>query len=223
MTAGGGTRPSSGGRALANVRWIGGGSGAGKSTVARRIADRHGLRLYSTDDAMHEHASRCAPGDCPRLDAFREMTMDERWVSRSPKAMLDTFHWFRGEGFELIVEDLLRVPASERVIAEGLRLLPGLVEPRLTVPDRAVWLLPTPDFRRSAFEARGTLWDIPRRTGDPERALANLLERDRLFTERLRIDVERLGLAQVAVDTSMDEDLLTARVEARFGFARPSV
>jgi hypothetical protein len=57
------------------------------------------------------------------------MDMDERWVSRSPEEMLETFHWFRGEGFHLIVEDLLRLPAQPAVIAEGFRLLPHLVSP----------------------------------------------------------------------------------------------
>jgi NAD(P)-dependent dehydrogenase (short-subunit alcohol dehydrogenase family) len=33
-----------------NVYWIGGGSGRGKSTIARRITARHGMRVYATDD-----------------------------------------------------------------------------------------------------------------------------------------------------------------------------
>src|SRR5260221_118942 len=47
--------------------------------------------------------------------------MDERWVNRSPETMLETFHWFRGEGFGLIVEDLLRCRAEPCVIVEGFR------------------------------------------------------------------------------------------------------
>jgi hypothetical protein len=34
------------------------------------------------------------------LYQFLAMNMDERSVNRSPGAMLDTFHWFRGEGFQ---------------------------------------------------------------------------------------------------------------------------
>ena len=93
--------------------WIGGGSGAGKSAIARRMAARHGLRLYATDDVMADHASRSASGDCPFLSEFAAMDMDERWLNRSPETMLETFHWFRGEGFGLIVEDLLRLPGNE--------------------------------------------------------------------------------------------------------------
>ncbi len=203
---------------LRHVYWLGGGSGAGKSTVARRIAARHGLRVYSTDDAMAEHARRCAPEDCPLLHTFMAAGMDERWVSRDPRTMLETFHWFRGEGFGLIVEDLLRLPPGAGVIAEGFRLLPRLVEPLLPAPGRAVWLLPTPDFRRAVFEGRGgPAWGFLAKTSDPERALRNLLERDRMFTDALREEAARLGLRTVEVDAATTEDVLDRRVEGVFG------
>lgn len=197
------------------------GSGAGKSTIARRLADRHGLWLYSTDDVMGDHADRCAPEDCPYLDAFRRMDMDERWVSRSPEIMLETFHWFRGEGFELILEDLRRFGSRERVIVEGFRLLPDRVAAQPGTRHRSVWLLPTLAFRRSAFERRGTLWAIAGRTTDPGRALANLLERDRLFTERLRRDAARLGLPAIDVDGSIDRRGCVD--ESRGGARRPGL
>jgi adenylylsulfate kinase-like enzyme len=52
---------------LRHVYWIGGASGSGKSTIACRRANKHGLRLYSTDEAMGEHAHRWLPEDCPKL------------------------------------------------------------------------------------------------------------------------------------------------------------
>ncbi|MFF3444223.1 hypothetical protein [Streptosporangium sp. NPDC002721] len=202
---------------LRHVHWIGGGSGAGKSTIAGRIAARHGLRLYATDEVMSDHAGRSTPEDSPFLSAFKAMDMDERWVGRSPETMLETFHWFRGEGFHLIVEDLLRLPRDPRVVVEGFRLLPHLVKPLLTTPDQAVWLLPTPGFRRAAIDSRGSTWDIARRTGDPDRALRNLLERDRMFTEHLRERTKSLRLRVIEVDTTMTEDDLAGRVTATFG------
>jgi 2-phosphoglycerate kinase len=202
---------------LRHVYWLGGGSGAGKSTVGRRIAVRHGLRLYDTDEVMSDHARRARPEDCPSLTEFIAMDMDERWLNRPPGTMLDTFHWFRGEGFGLIVEDLLRLPEKPGVVVEGFRLLPRLVKPLLAEPCHAVWLLPTPEFRRAAFGSRGSLWEIARKTSNPPGALHNLLERDRMFTERLAEEVERLELNAVDVDTAMTEDGLTERVEATFG------
>lgn len=128
---------------LEHVYWIGGGSGAGKSTIARRIATQHGLHVYATDDVMPDHASRCTPEDAPYLSRFKTMDMNERWVNRSPETMLETFHWFRGEGFGLIVEDLLRLPAEPDVIAEGFRLLPHLVIPLLAEPGHTLITPPT--------------------------------------------------------------------------------
>jgi adenylate kinase family enzyme len=96
---------------LRRVYWVGGGSGAGKSTITRRLADGQGLRLYATDDVMADHARRSIPAESPFLSEFAAMDMDERWVSRPPEVMLETFHWFRGERFGLIVDNLLRLPA----------------------------------------------------------------------------------------------------------------
>ncbi|SPT51844.1 hypothetical protein [Actinomadura madurae] len=200
---------------LRHVRWIGGGSGAGKSTIARRIAARYGMRVYSTDEAMPDHAVRSTPEDAPYLSRFKTMGMDERWVNRSPETMLETFHWSRGEGFGLVVEDLLRLPADTGVIAEGFRLLPHVVKPLLTEPCRAVWLLPTPEFRRAVFESRG--WEIPRKTSSPELARHNLLERDRMFTDRLFEDTEHLELPVIEIDITVNQDESTGRVTQAFG------
>ncbi|MFF7731527.1 hypothetical protein [Streptomyces sp. NPDC007984] len=198
---------------MRNVYWIGGGSGAGKSTIARRLADRYGWRLYSTDDVMADHARRTTADEAPFLHAFMAMDMDERWVDRSPGTMLETFHWFRGEAFELIVEDLARMPGRTPVVVEGFRLLPHLVEPLLDGPGHAVWLLPTPRFRRLAFTSRASPeGGFTRRTRDPARADRNLAARDALFTRRLREETARRGLPAITVDGTMTTDELTRRV-----------
>jgi hypothetical protein len=194
---------------LRHVYWIGGGSGAGKSTIARRLTAQHGLRLYATDDVMPDHAGRSTPEGCPFLSEFKAMDMDQQWLNRSPEIMLETFHWFRGEGFGLIVEP--------GVIVEGFRFLPRLVKPLLAVPDHAVWLLPTPAARRAAFDSRGSLRDIAGKTSDPEKALHNLLERDRMFTNHLYEEAKRLGLHVIEVDTTITEDDLTERVAEASG------
>ena len=203
---------------LRHVYWIGGGSGAGKSTIARRIADQHGLRVYATDEVMADHARRSTHEDSPLLRRFMDMDMDARWVNRPPNVMLETFHWFQGEGFFMIIEDLLRLPREPGVIVEGFRLLPRLVKPLLSIPTRAVWLLPTADFRQAVFDSRGgSSWEFLAKTTDPERALRNLLERDRMFTDILREQTAALGLAAVEIDAAMAEHDVAARVTEVFG------
>ena len=150
----------------------------------------------------------------------RERLQHVYWIGGGSGAgkerMLETFHWFRGEGFGLIVEDLEVLPAEPGVIAEGLRLLPHLVAPLLARPEHAVWLLPIPAFRRAALDSRGTAWDIPNRTSEPARALTNLLERDRMFTDRLAEETAMLGLRVVQVEVGMRADELADRVTRMF-------
>jgi hypothetical protein len=176
------------------------------------------MRVYSTDDAMADHARRSSREDCPLLHRFMAMDIDERWVNRSPKTMLETFHWFQGEGFNLIIEDLLRLTRETGIIVEGFRLLPHLLKPLLKEPSRAVWLLPTPNFRQAVLESRGgSSWAFLAKTTDPERALSNLLERDRMFTDILRKETARMGLPAIEFDTTTTEDELTKRVTNMFG------
>lgn len=203
---------------LRHVYWIGGGSGAGKSTTAARLAAEHGLRLYGTDEVMSDHARRTTAAQAPFLHRFMAMSMDQRWVDRSPKAMFETFHWFRGEGFDLIIEDLLRLPASPGIVVEGFRLLPLLVAPLLSSLDQAVWLLPTAEFRHAAIHGRPSAGPgFIHQTSDTERAARNIAERDRLFTDKVREETRRLGLHVIEVDTTMTEADTVQRVSALFG------
>ncbi|WP_327148248.1 hypothetical protein [Nocardia sp. NBC_01329] len=169
--------------------------------------------MYSTDNTMADHARRSTRGEAPYLFEFMEMSMDERWVNRTPETMLESFHWFRGEGFGAIVDDLLGLPDS--TVAEGFRLLPDLVAPLLADPARAIWLLPSPGFRRKVFVDRG--WEIPHRTSEPDLARRNLLRRDEMFTDRLRADLSRLGLPVLEVDGSMTADGAADYVGCAFG------
>jgi hypothetical protein len=52
--------------ALAHVLWLGGAPDAGKTTVARALARRFGLRLYLLDDAQPAHWARATPAREPR-------------------------------------------------------------------------------------------------------------------------------------------------------------
>lgn len=189
--------------------------------IAGQLAADHGLRLYSCDAMGSEHIRRSNPVDDPLLHAFLGMDMDERWVNRPPSVMLKTFHGFQGEGFDLILEDLLAMPEGTPILAEGFKLLLRLVSPLLTRPDQAVWLLPTPEVRRSVFDSRGSTWTIPRKTSDPEKALANLLARDGLFTDELVNEAAALRLRVIEVDGAVSLAGVMKKVAESLGLGTP--
>jgi len=204
--------------ALAHVYWLGGTSGAGKSTIGRRIASAHAMRYMSTDDSIRDHAKRCAPAECPLAEVFMRMTMNERWADRAPQEMFATFPWFHGEGFRFILEDLIALPRDQRILVEGFRLLPHLVKPVLASPHQGLWLISTPAFRVKAFAARGTLWKIPNKTSRPEVALANHLARESIFADHVKREADRCGVETIEVDGTRSEDQLFEAV--RFHFAK---
>ena len=184
------------------------------------LAERFGARLYSTDATIGVHSDRLDPAAAPLLDRFRRMDMDERWVRHDPVTMYRTFPWFHGEGFDLVLEDLRRLPGDRLLLVEGFRLLPGLVRPYLSDPRHAVWLLPTPGFRHAAFARRGAAEAFWLRTSDPDRALANLLERDRTFTDELADESFRAGLSTVHVDGTGTVEDVADELAARLALPR---
>lgn len=163
------------------------------------------------------HSDRLEPAEAPLLECFRRMDMGECWVRRDPMTMHRTFPWFHGEGFDLVLDDLRQLPDDHLVLVEGFRLLPQLIPPHLSDPRHAVWLLPTPEFRQAAFARRGAADAFWLRTSDPDRALANLLERDRIFADELAGETVRAGMGVVHVDGTRTIEDVAGELAARFG------
>jgi hypothetical protein len=77
--------------------------------------------------------------------------------------------------------------------------------------------VPTPQFRREAFLRRRSAEAFWSATSDPERALANLLERDRMFTDALADEAARAALTLLPVDGTRAPDELAAELAKRLG------
>jgi hypothetical protein len=205
--------------ALDRVLWVGGGTGAGKSSIAIALAEKHGLERYSYDwHDSRDHSERTRPDRHPVRAAFLAMSMDERWVTRSPEQMLEETIVSFGERFEMVLEDLAALTA-DRVIADGFGLLPELVAPVIVHPRQAIFLLPTPAFRERALAQRG--WVTIEGTSDPDRARTNRLARDSLLTEHVRHSAAVRGLAIIDVDRSRSLDDVAADVERCFAPVLP--
>jgi hypothetical protein len=151
---------------------------------------------------------RCPPRCC---------TPSMRWTWTNG----GSFHAFHGECLNLVIEDVLALPDDTTVLVEGFSLLPRLIAPLLGRREQAIWLLPSTAFRRAAFDARGSTWVIPNKTSDPQRALENLLARDALFTEELRVQTAAFQLPSIDVDGSLTIEDSVALVGHALGLSEP--
>src|SRR5690349_6940994 len=111
---------------LEHVIWLGGMSAVGKTTGARTVARHYDLRLYSIDSYTYVHTRRTDPARHPALASYSILSPDQLWVEPEPEAIVERFVAASHERLELVIEDLLALPADAPILVEGPHLLPSL-------------------------------------------------------------------------------------------------
>lgn len=132
-------------------RWA---PGSGKTTVAKRRARRHGLRLYGADTQTWAHRDRALAASNAAAHRWESLTPAERWECSTPAELVAmSLHRERGQ---MVVDDLGALPDSPLVVAEGSTLPAWAVSCGIAERSHAVWLIPTKEFQRAQLAARAT-------------------------------------------------------------------
>jgi hypothetical protein len=130
------------------VFWIGGPPGSGKTTVARRLARRHGLRLYSADTRTWAHRDRALADGSEAAEEWERLSVEARGAASPDKLVAMSLHRERGP---MAIDDLRRLPSAPLIVAEGATLPASAVSSGIADPARSIWLIPTKEFQQRAL------------------------------------------------------------------------
>lgn len=199
--------------------WIGGGQWAGKTTVARTLAERHRLIVYRHDfPAAHGHLDRAAAAQARGGKPITEFDPDQEFVQRTPEQMAGSVIAQFTERFEWALDDLRALDGPTPVVAEGWGLRPELVA-AIGCAERMVVLVPTEEFRERQLQTLPRAGALQHKVSDPERGHRNRLERDRLMADDAVKSAAQHGIPVIEVDGSRSADQVTDLVAEHFGLA----
>jgi hypothetical protein len=183
--------------------WIGGGQGAGKTTLSWHLSRANDLPLHPVDLWAYDHQARMPAGD----------SLDEQ-LARGPGAAADAFESHSRLRLELVLGDIAgrglgEVPA----IVEGPQLMPGLAAP--LPAGRGVWLLPDPARTRMAREERLAKEETLAGRPAAGRSRARLIsQRDAILTRRIRESAVLAGRPVIEVPPAPDWPAIAAAIRS---------
>lgn len=165
---------------MINTYYIGGSPCSGKTTIAEILSERYDLYYFNVNDFLDKYTKMGATKEyeiCMKQDS---MNAEEKCM-REPLLQCREELTFYEEIFEFVIEDL-RLIKGKGIIMEGATYLPKLMK-KLNVPkDRYVPITPTEEFQISHYKKREWVPYVLEGCSDKEKAFANWMDRDILFT-----------------------------------------
>jgi hypothetical protein len=186
-------------QALAHVYWIGGSPCSGKTSIAKALVERYGLRYYDCDHAFYRHNEIVPPEHQPVFYRVMRLAPEALWMRPVQQQTAEEIAIYREE-FPLILKDLLALPSSQPVLAEGAALLPECVAPLLRGSPRAIWIVPEAQFQLYHYSRREWINDVVKDTSNPVQAFQNWMERDICFARLVRQEAQQRRLPVLVVD-----------------------
>lgn len=204
--------------ALRNVYFICGTACAGKTTMARMLADKHGLRLYDMDERYDEHRAIAQPEYQP--DTCYHMTdFHAQWM----RPASEQARWnmsIMAEQTDMVLMDLARLAAEEPVLADVLYA--PVYTPAIVARERLVFLtVDRAAIRRDYFrrpEKRG-FYDFVRAQPLADVYFENIFQGLELTNDMEQRAMRASGLRVLERTPDMSREDMLREIERHFGLA----
>lgn len=205
------------------IRWIIGGSGAGKSTVSRVVAARCDLLRYDMDAYMFGHwMERYDPVRHPASCAwFHAANPLDFVLSLAPDEFAELYRAANAEMLDLLAQDLLQQPPDQPLLIDG-----GVTHPSVLLAVLpATWIVclgTAPGLHSGSWEhdpARQEMHEWIMGLPDPETKWARFLASDRTITATLLREAEAGAIPIILREQGTTVDESAAAVMARWGLA----
>lgn len=182
-----------------NIFWIGGSPCAGKSSIAKLLAERHNLFVHHCDDVSDARTEKMKSKALPVVSMLSELGKCAR-LAQSPQWQADTEISFYKEQFDSVLEELTDLSDAGGIVAEGADLMPELLD-QIHVPfKRAIWIIPTPEFQLEFYRARAWAHEYVKDCQSPTVAFDNWMQRDILFAQYIQKTATKMNGRVLVVD-----------------------
>jgi hypothetical protein len=203
---------------LHKALWIGGAQWAGKSTISRILAERHGLTAYHYDyhDARTHMDRRLARQI--RVGGGPQQLFDpEDWVRRTPAQLAaDCLDGTFPVRLPYVFDDLRALTGPRPILAEGIGLRPDALAPLVNAPDQMIVMVPTEDFRQHQLRTLPRAGALTHNVSDRDKAQSNRVARDRLLAADAVHKARDHGIRVLEVDGTRDAEAVADEVASHF-------
>jgi len=151
--------------------WLGGPARSGKSTIAKDIAKKSGIISYHVDDYFgNVMMKNIIINREKNPNLYIMQNEDENFVTQLQlKEYIDIVFGVHRELFDFVKNDIINLSTSDKVIIEGLSLLPDILNENGI--SNACYLLSSHDF----FEEKTIFWDKVK-TQDEKDNISSMME-----------------------------------------------
>ncbi len=157
---------------------------------------------------LPRHAPQFTPNEQPCLYKWTHSSWNDLWMQSDEQLLEEAICCYR-EHFEIALEDLIAMPKSRRIIAEGNVFMPDKVVDFIKHPEQAIWIIPTRSFLFDTYRSKrpDMVEAIIRSCDDPEQAYKNWMNRDANFSEwvKQRAEVHNFQVMTVNGEQSIQE------------------